>query len=167
MVELTVQERLQPSLLDRLTDENPATTSEPRTERVLSLPRLRQSVLRDVGWLLNTTRAEATQDMEACPEVQRSVLNYGVPDFAGVPAESLNTHLLEAAIKQAVLDFEPRILRKTLRVTVQRPSSGQAGNSLALRIEGQLWAQPAPLSLILESQVDLERRDITIRDANQ
>lgn len=167
MAELIVQERLQPSLLDRLTDENPATAAEARTARVLSLPRLRQCVLRDMGWLLNTTRAEATQDFSSVPAARSSVINYGVPDLAGVPAESLNTHALESAIRQAVLDFEPRILRDTLRVTIQRPDASRAGNSVGLRIEGQLWAQPAPLALILESEVDLERRDITIRDVSR
>ena len=167
MAELTVQERLQPSLLDRLTDENPETGAEARTARVLSLTRLRQCVLRDVGWLLNTTRAEATLDLDAHPEVRSSVINYGVPDLAGVPAESLDAHALEVAIRQAVLDFEPRILRGTLRVTIQPSVAGRAGNALGLRIEGQLWAQPAPLALVLESQVDLERHDITIRDVSR
>jgi type VI secretion system protein ImpF len=53
MAELTPQERLQPSLLDRLTDEEPDQLQESREKRVLSMSRLRDFVLRDLAWLFN------------------------------------------------------------------------------------------------------------------
>jgi predicted component of type VI protein secretion system len=56
MPELTPQERLQPALLDRLTDDEPGETLEPRERRVMSKTRLRQAVLRDLAWLFNATR---------------------------------------------------------------------------------------------------------------
>ena len=49
MPELTPQERLQPALLDRLTDEQPDHAQEPRERRVMSKSRLRQAVLRDLA----------------------------------------------------------------------------------------------------------------------
>ena len=49
MGELLPQERLQPSLLDRLTDDAPEAREESRDKRVLWLSQLRQSVLRDVA----------------------------------------------------------------------------------------------------------------------
>ena len=42
MAELTQQERLQPCLLDRLTDDAPEKTQESRDQRVVSLRRLRE-----------------------------------------------------------------------------------------------------------------------------
>ena len=54
MPELTPKERLQPSLLDRLTDDAPHRRTESREQRVLSLAQLRESVMRDLAWLLNT-----------------------------------------------------------------------------------------------------------------
>ena len=48
MAELTPTERLQPSLLDRLTDDEPSHSQEARNRRVLSIQKLRESVLRDV-----------------------------------------------------------------------------------------------------------------------
>ena len=44
MAELTSKERLQPSLLDRLTDDEPDKTQESRDQRVLSANRLRECV---------------------------------------------------------------------------------------------------------------------------
>ena len=46
-------ERIQPCLLDRLTDENPEAVKESRNERVISVKRYREGVLRDLIWLLN------------------------------------------------------------------------------------------------------------------
>ena len=59
------QDRLQPALLDRLTDDEPDKKLEPREARVLSKRRLRQSVLRDLAWLFNATRLEAVDDAGA------------------------------------------------------------------------------------------------------
>ena len=61
MAELSPKERLQPSLLDRLTDDEPDEQEESRDRRVLSMSQLRQSVLRDVGWLLNTRSLESVR----------------------------------------------------------------------------------------------------------
>src|SRR5271157_4316244 len=110
MAELTVKERLQPSLLDRLTDDQPEKSVESRDRRVISLEKRRECVLRDLGWLLNTGRLSQVQDLDAYPEVARSVLNYGSIDLSGRHLSSTDLAELENAVKQAVLEFEPRIL---------------------------------------------------------
>ncbi|MFP3607501.1 type VI secretion system baseplate subunit TssE, partial [Paraburkholderia sp. SIMBA_053] len=56
MAELTPQERLQPSLLDRLTDMAPDEPDESREQRVITAARLREYVTRDIAALLNCTR---------------------------------------------------------------------------------------------------------------
>ena len=55
MAELTAQERLQPSLLDRLVDNAPDEKRESDDKRTLTKQALRQAVLRDLGWLFNAT----------------------------------------------------------------------------------------------------------------
>src|SRR4029077_6169820 len=101
MAELTQKERLQPSLLDRLTDEEPQQRQESRDKRVLSPARLRECVRRDLSWLLNTTNLAALQDLDAHPEVQRSVVNYGMPDLAGRTAGSVDVRALERLLGKA------------------------------------------------------------------
>lgn len=83
MAELTVKERVQPSLLDRLTDEEPDKNVESRERRVISLERLRECVMRDLGWLLNTGKLSQVQSLDEYPEVARSVVNYGSLDLSG------------------------------------------------------------------------------------
>lgn len=163
MAELTTQERLQPSLLDRLTDDEPSETQESRNRRVLSLQKLRESVLRDLAWLLNTSNMAAQLGKEH-PEVSQSVLNYGLPDFAGLTGTSVDAAEVEGMVRQAIWDFEPRILRHTLKVRVSVNETQMSQNALIFEIEGELWAQPVPMELFLKTEVDLETGNISIAD---
>ncbi|MGE5152369.1 MAG: type VI secretion system baseplate subunit TssE, partial [Rhodospirillaceae bacterium] len=109
-------EQLQPALLDRLTDEEPDMKLEPRVQRVISKRQMRQAVLRDLAWLFNCTRLDAHMDAAAFPNARRSVINFGLPALAGETATSVDIADLERGIRQAILDFEPRILPGTLQV---------------------------------------------------
>ena len=110
MPELIAPDRLQPSLLDRLTDEAPAEQQESRSKRVISVQQLRLSVQRDLAWLFNTTNMAAGRDLGAYPEVATSVLNYGVPSLAGETLKDRDVDALQDALRQAILNFEPRLL---------------------------------------------------------
>src|ERR1700712_3867037 len=84
------EERLQPALLDRLTDEEPDKKVESRDARVFSKRRLRQAVLRDLSWLFNATQLESVTDLTRTPLVRASVLNFGLPALSGMAASSLD-----------------------------------------------------------------------------
>src|SRR5512139_3777543 len=116
MPELVPRERLQPSLLDRLTDEEPGNAQESRERRVLSPQKLREVVRRDLGWLFNAINLASVEDLTAYPQVARSVLNYGLPDLTGHTASGMDALQLERMLRQAVRDFEPRILPASIRV---------------------------------------------------
>jgi type VI secretion system protein ImpF len=166
MAELTPSERLQPSLLDRLTDEEPAKNQESRKARVLSVNRLREGVLRDIAWLLNSANLPE-EDLEAnYPFVARSVVNYGLPDLAGLTTSGVNVGELEQIVKQALWDFEPRIIRETLRVRA-RADGEMSHNALVFEIEGELWAQPIPLEMLLKTEIDLETGDIAVNEVTR
>ena len=81
---------------------------------------LRQAVLRDLAWLLNSTRLDAKMDAATFPLARRSVINFGLPALSGETATSIEISDLERGIRQAILDFEPRILPSTLRVEGHR-----------------------------------------------
>jgi type VI secretion system protein ImpF len=164
MAELLPQERLQPSLLDRLTDNAPDSDTEPREARVLNLTQLRASVMRDVAWLLNTVNLAASQDLSAFRDAEHSTLNYGIPDLAGSTAAGRNAKELERAVRQAIIDFEPRILRDTVRVSVRLQPDKMSRHALTFVIEGDLWAQPVPLAVYLKTEVDLETGAVTVTD---
>jgi type VI secretion system protein ImpF len=165
MPELTPQERLQPALLDRLTDEEPDREQEPRERRVMTKSRLRQAVLRDLAWLFNATRLESTVDLSGLGEVRRSVINFGLPALSGRAASSLDVAALERAIRQAIIDYEPRILAATLQVTALiEPRSIDHHNVIGVEIRSELWAQPVPLELLVRTEIDLETGKVQIAD---
>lgn len=162
MAELTPQERLQPSLFDRLTDLEPAKRDERRVERVVTGAQLRESVTRDIAALLNCTRAWNEEDLEGLPQVRNSVLNYGIPDLAGMALSTIDTGGLQAQIRTALLDFEPRLIGSTVQVTAAIDDTRMDSRSLSFRIEAQMWAQPIPLSLYLSTDVDLETGEFRV-----
>lgn len=164
MAELTQKERLQPSLLDRLTDDAPDKTQESREQRVLSLSRLRQGVLRDMGWLLNTGRLASVENLDDYPLVAGSVINYGIPDLAGTTLSGADVQEIERCVRQAIWDFEPRILRDSVKVTVTASDDRMNQNAMTFDIEGDLWAQPLPLRLYLRTELDLETGNMEIMD---
>jgi len=164
LAELTTKERLQPSLLDRLTDSAPRKKQESRDERVLNTRKLRECVLRDLGWLLNTVNFEAIQNLDDYPEITKSVLNYGMPDLAGHTSSSVDIHALERILKQSILDFEPRLIRNTVKVRLQLADSQMNHNAMTFSIEGELWAQPVPLHMYMKTEIDLEVGTVVLTD---
>ena len=164
MAELSQKERLQPSLLDRLADDEPDKVQESREQRVLSLSRLRQAVLRDLVWLLNTASFDTHQDLDDNPFVSHSVLNYGIRDLGGTTLSSANLPEIQKQIRQAILDFEPRILPESLLVKIAASDNVMNQNAMTFDIEGDLWAQPLPLRLYLRTELDLETGNMDVID---
>ena len=110
-----VRDRLQPALIDRLTDESPTERAEAEDHRVMSKTQLRRAVLRDLGWLLNSV--QPLSELEgSLPSLAKSVLNFGLPPISGQLASKIDISMLERSISQAILRYEPRILPETLKV---------------------------------------------------
>jgi type VI secretion system protein ImpF len=166
MAELTQKERLQPSLLDRLADDDPRQTGESREQRVLSLRQLRESILRDLAWLLNTENLESVHDLDGLPDVRNSVLNFGIPTMAGSTASGTRTDELERTIRTAILAFEPRLLADTVEVhaTAIDQMNRQA---LTIEIEAEMWAQPVPLRMFLRTELDLETGEVQVTERSR
>jgi type VI secretion system protein ImpF len=155
-----MQDRLQPSLLDRLTDDDPTNKKESREQRFFSLSRLRAAVLRDLSWLLNTAQFGATDDLSAYPHVTVSVLNYGVPVFSGKAIEGLRSNEVQNRMTSALRQFEPRLLAETVSVTVA--GTTRSTNTIEFRIEGDLWAQPVPVRMFMKTEMDRELDTIRV-----
>ncbi len=166
MAELSLKERLQPSLLDRLTDEDPHNKQESRDQRVLSVQRLRDSVRRDLAWLFNAINLSAVEDLSGYPEVARSVVNYGLPDLSGHTVSGVDVVELERLLRQCVRDFEPRILPNSVKVRLIVDEQKMSHNAMIFDIEGELWAQPLPLHLFLRTELDLDVGDVKVSERN-
>ena len=161
------QDHLQPSLLDRLTDQEPGAQQEGREDRFISVRRLREAVIRDLSWLLNTCNMNGSDDHGADPLVAGSVLNFGFPPLSGRTAASIDIDAIERVLRQSILRFEPRILADSLKVSAVVAEDQMNHNALSFDIEGALWAQPAPLHLILRTDIDLENGSVKVVESGR
>ena len=164
MAELTVKERCQPCLLDRLTDDERQSGQESRDRRVISPAHFRKAVLRDIAWLLNTPTHLKGADLEDAPQVASSTLHYGVPDRCGQTGTGVDPHAVERLIAEAIKRFEPRIQPNSLRVKVNLDREQMGLRALQLAIEGQMWSQPMPEHLYMKTELDLQTGKIALED---
>jgi type VI secretion system protein ImpF len=153
MAEALSRDRLYPSLLDRLVDDEPGKLTEPRENRAASLQKLRDNVLRDLTWLFNAVQSSESLNNDEL--LMGSVINYGLPPLAGRPASQYELGELSRVQREVILRFEPRIIAHTLKVRAEK-MSGDSHNVLGFRIEGQLWSQPVPLEIYMRTEIDLE-----------
>jgi type VI secretion system protein ImpF len=161
-----VRNRLQPALLDRLTDERPDERVEADEHRVMSKAQLRQAVLRDLGALFNAVQPLG-REAEPYPLLSGSVLNFGLPALSGELASKLDVSVLETAIRQAIVRFEPRILPDTLEVrALEATTVLDTHNVIEFEIRGHLWSQPVPLEILLRTQLDLEAGQVEVKDSS-
>lgn len=212
MVRTLPKERFLPSLLDRLTDDDPINSSiqlqKKRIKRlekeltellgqqqdlepdafskqrqeiqkeldqavahyrilsvsVSSLTEIRACVKRDLDWLLNASQYEMQSELHDYKEVERSVINFGLPDLTGRTVSGINAQGIERLLKQAIINFEPRIIKKTLSVRVLLDKALFDHNAVCFEIEGLLWADPEPLHLHLRTEFELESGQVSVYD---
>ncbi|MFP7675224.1 type VI secretion system baseplate subunit TssE [Marivita sp. S0852] len=161
MADRTLTERLQPSILDRLTDEDRSQKSETGAERMIDIRRLREIIQRDLAWLLNTGNLESEIDPEAYPHARRSVLNYGVPDATGDFANKRRAEDVRETIQNAIELFEPRLIDGSVTVISRTENEGRA-SVIVFDILADMWAEPLPAELYLRSQFDTTTGQISL-----
>jgi type VI secretion system protein ImpF len=160
---ITPLDKLQPCLLDRLIDDEPKNREESRTQRVISLQRYKAGVLRDLEWLFNAIghfpdEPAGNLTFADFEEAYRSVLNFGIRQLYGRLAPDLGE--IQKHLFDAITVFEPRINRHTLRVNVRIER-----NLLSFEITGELWVYPIPEKLFIQTQLDLESSECSVREA--
>jgi len=141
----------------------PNLNPESAGQRVISMRQLRESVLRDLSWLLSTSSYDTDRSLSSWPDVERSVFNYGLPSLAGLGIASFDAVAAAARLQKAIETFEPRLSH--VHVTSETESGSMDRNALVFRVEAELWGQPTPQRLLLRTQIDLESADVVITDS--
>ncbi len=148
--------RVIPSVLDRLLDHEPEVSSEPVPSRAQGLRQMKQSLRRDLEWLLNArqsspilSHAESADHSGATTaaaaasahELQRSLIFYGLPDFSSASSLSVSDQRrISRAIETAVAKFEPRLSDVVVTLLPMRETE----RALRFRIDARLHVEPAP-----------------------
>jgi len=139
------------SVLDRLIDREPKSEVEAPLGRAQSERMLKAAVQRDLEWLLNTRRIFEEPD-ESLKEVNRSVYNFGLPDFSQYTMVSAGdqSKLLRQVVT-AIKAFEPRLAN--VRVI---PMESAVIQQFHVRIEGMLLMDPSPQPVSFDTVIGLK-----------
>jgi type VI secretion system protein ImpF len=152
--------RVTPSVLDRLLDFEPKSQQEAPKSRSRNLRELKQSVRRDLEWLLNTRCFPGDID-ENLEEVYKSVLVYGLPDITGISAKNHQEQKrLSRAIETAIKTFESRFI--DLKVTLEPVSA--TDKALKFRIEARLDIEPTPEPIAFDTVLQLGSGDFEVKE---
>lgn len=157
-------EKLIPSVLDRLIDEEPHRVSEVPASRTQVLQQMKSSVGRDLQNLLNTRCRASTWD-EGLDQLPRSLVAYGVPDCVGINTGSRDQQeILREMIQNAVITFEPRLMN--VRVNLS-DTDDPNDRTLRFRIDALLRVDPAPEPVAYDSRLDASIGDFTVQGARR
>lgn len=132
--------------------------------RLYSLDRMSETsfldtMRRDLSWLLNTVRLEDTLNLDGAPEVARSVLNFGIPDFSTRTSSSVNVFEAAASMAGAIRTFEPRIDPRSLSVKGERTERDEVTQSLVFHIACNVGQSADPLRAGFTTEIDVETGD--------
>jgi len=144
-----------PALIDRL-----SLTSSGAMNRNA----FRKTVLRDLSLLLNCSNLERQLPLEKFPRVKQSVINYGILPLTGANLSESELDMVAEELQRAIAYFEPRILEKTLKVSVTHDSGNDNYNFAHFRIEATYWFEPYPIDMIIRAQWNMDTGGVEIQE---
>lgn len=134
------------SLLDRLT-----TTEDWPTTRAQSIRFLRDSIKRNLEWVLNTRRPPI-EGIDDYPLARNSVIYYGLLDLGSLSAaSSKDQQQLKQSIGELVANCEPRLSEIDVRVE----ESDLEKKKLRFHIQAQMQLKPMPEEIAFDTVLDL------------
>jgi len=151
--------RLLSSLLDRLTaPSGEGLPIDPESDRPRQIDRLRNQVMRDLEYLLNSRRA--LPDFPADRDhLNRSLLTFGLPDFSDQGLVSLLSDDLKHAVAQAIRRFEPRLSE----VQIEIDDEWQGSHVLRFHISALLNIEPEREPVTFDTLMALDTRKFEVQ----
>lgn len=151
--------RVMTSVLDRLIDYEPEVSRESLASRSKNLRQLKQSVRRDLEWLLNT-RQRADELAEELKESGDSVVMFGLPDFTTLTMDSAeDQNYIKHEIEEAIRRFEQRL--EGVVVSVEPVLA--TDRVLRFRIDARLKIDPAPEPIVFDTVLQLGTGEYEVR----
>ncbi len=150
------------SILDRLIDDDP-TGIEALPVRLQDLQQLKASVARDLEALLNTRQELFNQSAADFPEVDRSIVTYGLPDFSAFNLRSQrDRQAVQREVENAILKFEPRLAE----VRVSLEPLKEHDRNVRFRVDALLKMDPALASVSFDTVLRLNTQEYVVEGQN-
>ncbi len=115
---------------------------------------LRRHLGIDLNCLMNTVQLDAAASLEDVPYVQKSVVNYGFRDLSSISRSRHNEMLIAQAIRQTLLDHEPRLVPESIEVLAGAPDDSMV-QRLVFDIQAEIRGYPADIPLGFTAEIDL------------
>jgi len=163
MARTEIERTVRPSILDRLSDTEPGFAADPPITREESERRYRMSVQRDVEALLNTRRTMVPAP-EWCPELRRSVYDFGLIDTTSIPVGTkAGRDRLLSALQDAIERFEPRLARPRVRlIDAQQVRAPQ----IRFVVEAVLVMDPGREDVVFDTVLEIASGEYDVHEAD-
>ena len=151
------------SLLDRLIDDDPTAVCEELPVRLQNHQQLKASVARDLEALLNTRQELFNQNAADFPEVDRSIVTYGLPDFSAFNLRSQrDRQAVHRAVENAISKFEPRLA--DVRVSLEPLK--EHDRNVRFRVDALLKMDPALTPVSFDTVLRLNTQEYVVKGQN-
>ena len=152
--------RITPSIVDRLLDFDPTNPNEAPKSRSQGMRELKQSVRRDLEWLLNTRHSPDVLAIDL-EEVNKSLVKYGLPDFTGSSSQNDDDRRsLIRNVETALKIFEPRFIN--LKVTLE--SINELERGVRFRIQATLRVEPTPEPVVFDTILQVGSGEYEVKE---
>lgn len=159
MARIDPDEQLAMPVLDRLLDDDPSSSRDARLSRGASVRALRDAVRRDLENLLNT-RQRCVGWPDDLTELEVSIINYGIPDFAAIALSSEDgREEFRDAVERTIRRFEPRFKSVSVKLL---DNAEPLDRTLRFRVDALIHADPAPEPIVFDSVVDSATRTFSV-----
>lgn len=148
MPELSRDQLLVTSVLDRLLDDEPQSARDAPRHQNRVMSELKKNVCRDLQDLLNT-RSRCGQWPPGCEDLEATLANYGLPDFTDAHPDEFRK-LIEVIIRR----YEPRFKEVRVRLLGDAAQNSRTDRTLKFRIDALLYAEPSPEPLVFDSELE-------------
>ena len=126
-----------------------------------SVKELKEAIARDLEEMLNTHREALFNITDGYPEVSRSLITYGVPDFSTFDVRNPHDrNLVCVTLKELISDFEPRL--KNIDVILTQPQ--EHAQNLRFRLDAMLEVHPARERIVFDAILQLTTKTYQIEE---
>jgi type VI secretion system protein ImpF len=162
MARVDKNKKLRPSILSRLSDNNPKNKTEADADQHQRLKQLRNSVRHDLENLLNT-RIRVGQPDDDYSELKKSLMSYGLPDLATVNiSDKVKRNAFVKDLETLIVEFEPRFKSVTVNYL---ENADTLDRTLRFRIDATMYADPSPVTIVFDSILEPVSRTVNLAEA--
>ena len=149
LVEENTMQGFTRGLFDRLDNDGEPASGNKRAARMRAVDEAMRSITRDLQALLNTRSALSPASLKPYQEVSRSIVNYGLIDFAGMCMSSdLDQQEICKAVHLAIERHEPRLHKVAVTLQPRKGAINRVDFVITARLKSAPQAEPMSFNAV-------------------